>query len=27
MLESDEIEGMCPACLFDPEREESYCPS
>jgi NMD protein affecting ribosome stability and mRNA decay len=25
MLESDEIEGLCPACLFDPEREENYC--
>lgn len=25
MLESDEIEGLCPACIFDPERTESYC--
>ena len=25
MLESDEIEGLCPACLFDPERTQSYC--
>jgi hypothetical protein len=26
MLESDEIEGLCPGCLFDPERDKSYCP-
>jgi len=25
MLESDEIEGLCPGCIFDPERTQVYC--
>ena len=25
MLEADEIEGLCVACIFDPKRTQNYC--